>query len=55
LRDFEEIHAEALTMGSRAHHLRVALDGELHKMAPPLRYRIRRGALRVLVPRLRVA
>jgi diacylglycerol kinase family enzyme len=53
LLDFEEIRAPALTIGSRAHRLRVALDGELHKMVPPLRYRSRRGALRVLAPRLR--
>ena len=40
--------------GSGARRLRVALDGELAMMEPPLRYAIRRGALRVLVPRLRV-
>lgn len=51
LRDFDTMTAEALTIESRAHRLRVALDGETAKMAPPLRYRIRRGALRVMVPR----
>jgi diacylglycerol kinase family enzyme len=55
LQDFEEIRGEALTIESRARRLRVALDGELHKIAPPLRYRSRRGALRVLVPRLKAA
>jgi diacylglycerol kinase family enzyme len=50
-RDFEEISAESLAIDSRARRLRVALDGEIEKMAPPLRYRIRRGALRVLAPR----
>jgi diacylglycerol kinase family enzyme len=30
--------------------LRVALDGEVHRMRPPLRYRVRPRALRVLAP-----
>jgi diacylglycerol kinase family enzyme len=51
LHDLETVTAAALTIDSRAHRLRVALDGEIAKMAPPLRYRIRRGALRVIVPR----
>jgi diacylglycerol kinase family enzyme len=42
-----------VVIASRAGRLRVALDGELVKMKPPLRYAIRRGALRVLVPPLR--
>lgn len=49
-RDFEEFSAAALTIDSRARRLRVALDGELVKMEPPLRIAIRPGALRVLVP-----
>ena len=53
MQDFEEVRASALTISARAHRLRVALDGELHKLVPPLRYRSRRGALRVLVPRVR--
>jgi diacylglycerol kinase family enzyme len=53
LRDLEAMTAETLTIDSRARRLRVALDGEIAKMAPPLRYRIRRGALRVIVPRTR--
>ena len=52
--DFEERRTDAVVIGSRARRLRVALDGELVKMQPPLRYAIRRGALRVLVPRVRV-
>jgi diacylglycerol kinase family enzyme len=32
------------------HHARVALDGELQTVAPPLLYRIRPGALPILVP-----
>lgn len=53
-RDFEEIRASELVLDSRARRLRVAVDGELVKMAPPLRCAIRRGALRVLVPRVTV-
>jgi diacylglycerol kinase family enzyme len=51
LRDLDAITADSLTIDSRARRLRVALDGEIAKIAPPLRYRIRRGALRVIVPR----
>jgi diacylglycerol kinase family enzyme len=55
LEDFEELRAETLVIDSRARRLRVALDGELLKMAPPLHYRSHRGALCVLLPRLKVA
>ncbi|MDB5100746.1 MAG: hypothetical protein JWM80_5167, partial [Cyanobacteria bacterium RYN_339] len=34
---------------SRRSHLRVAMDGEVVALAPPLRYRVRPGALRVMV------
>jgi diacylglycerol kinase family enzyme len=34
----------------RPHALRVALDGEVERMRPPLRYRVRAGELRVLAP-----
>jgi diacylglycerol kinase family enzyme len=40
--------SEALIESRRA-RLRVALDGEVAEMAPPLRFRVRRGALRVMV------
>ena len=53
LRDLDAIIAETLTIDSRARRLRVALDGEIAKIAPPLHYRVRRGALRVIVPRER--
>jgi diacylglycerol kinase family enzyme len=53
LSDLDAVNAESLTIGSRARRLRVALDGEIEKMAPPLRFRIRPGALRVMVPRAR--
>jgi diacylglycerol kinase family enzyme len=51
--DFDEIRGETVVIASRSGRLRVALDGELVKMKPPLRYAIRRRALRVLVPPLR--
>jgi diacylglycerol kinase family enzyme len=53
LQDLDAISAETLTIESRARRLRVALDGEIAKIAPPLHYRVRRGALRVIVPRAR--
>jgi diacylglycerol kinase family enzyme len=49
-RDFELISTAAIEINSRSRRLRVAVDGELERMKPPLRYRIRPHALRVLVP-----
>jgi len=46
-RDFDSMHAEAITVESRRHRLHVATDGEVMDMEPPLRYRIRKGALKV--------
>ena len=48
--DFELIRTAAIEIKSRSSRLRVAADGELEKMKPPLRYRIRPHALRVLAP-----
>jgi diacylglycerol kinase family enzyme len=48
--DFEMIRTADIEINSRSSRLRVAADGELEKMKPPLRYRIRPRALRVLVP-----
>jgi len=39
-----------LRVDSRRGHLRVSLDGEIERLAPPLEYRIRKGALKVLAP-----
>lgn len=50
--DFEMIRTADIEINSRSSRLRVAADGELEKMKPPLRYRIRPHALRVLVPAL---
>jgi diacylglycerol kinase family enzyme len=48
-RDFERrCGLDHATIGSRASRLPVSLDGEVTVMRPPLRYRIRPGALRVL-------
>jgi diacylglycerol kinase family enzyme len=48
--DFDYVFTDTITIESRHEHLRVSLDGEVAKLATPLAYRIRRGALRVVVP-----
>lgn len=50
-RDFDVLRPTEFRIESRRRFLPVALDGEVHKMKTPLIYRIRPGALRVLVPR----
>lgn len=49
-RDFEIMTAHELSISTRRKRLAVALDGEVVHMTPPLRYSIRPGALRVMVP-----
>jgi diacylglycerol kinase family enzyme len=49
-RDFVAFTTKSMWIGTRHEHLRVALDGEVVTMEPPLHYRVRPGALRVLVP-----
>jgi diacylglycerol kinase family enzyme len=49
-RDFTRRSLAELTIHSRRRRLRVSLDGELARLRPPLRYRIRQRGLRVLVP-----
>ncbi|WP_332877614.1 diacylglycerol/lipid kinase family protein [Massilia sp. S19_KUP03_FR1] len=49
-RDFDVLLAQEMTIETRHKHLHVAFDGEVEKMATPLRYRIRPGALTVMVP-----
>ena len=50
--DFEIVPATELWIGlKRRRRLHVATDGEVHRMLTPLHYRIRAGALRVVVPR----
>jgi diacylglycerol kinase family enzyme len=52
-REFEAICAEEILVGMRRRRVRVAMDGEVRVLETPLRYRIRRGALRVSVPEAR--
>jgi diacylglycerol kinase family enzyme len=49
-RDFQGLGVEQLTVEDRRRVLKVAFDGEVCHVAPPLEYRIRPRALRVLVP-----
>ena len=49
-RDLQAITAPAAEIRSRTSRLLVALDGEIATLRPPLQYRIRPGALRVLAP-----
>lgn len=47
---FEGFLAESLSIDLSSHRVSVALDGEVAIMRSPLRYRVRPGALRVVVP-----
>lgn len=49
-RDFDVLLSKEMTIETRHKHLHVAFDGEVDKMATPLCYRIRPGALTVMVP-----
>lgn len=49
-RDFDVLSATALEIETRHHHLRVATDGEVTLMKPPLCYRSRASALNVITP-----
>ena len=49
--DFDALGAQTITIESRHARLHVATDGEVAVMEPPLEYRIRPRALRVIVPR----
>jgi diacylglycerol kinase family enzyme len=50
-RDFVGYAAEEFTVDDRRRAIPIALDGELCELTAPLRFRIRKRALRVLVPR----
>ena len=41
---------ETLTVNARRHRISIALDGEVLKLATPLKFSIRPGALTVFVP-----
>ncbi|KQQ45715.1 sphingosine kinase [Duganella sp. Leaf126] len=49
-RDFDVLTATELDIDTRHRHLRVATDGEVTDMKPPLHYRSRPGALSVIAP-----
>jgi diacylglycerol kinase family enzyme len=49
-RDFDVLTAPGFDIDTHRRHLFVATDGEVTEMSPPLRYRMRPGALTVLVP-----
>jgi diacylglycerol kinase family enzyme len=49
-RDLEALEVREITLESHRGSLWVAVDGEVRRLRPPLRYRIRPGALRVLTP-----
>lgn len=50
IRDFESFTATEITLDAKHRRLEVSLDGEVLMMENPLQYRIRPGALRVIVP-----
>jgi len=52
-KEFEALTAEEILIETHHGRLRVALDGEVTLIDTPLRYRIRPGALRVIVPALK--
>jgi diacylglycerol kinase family enzyme len=49
-RDFDVLESSGFEIETHHRHLHVATDGEVTRMTPPLRYRVRPGALTVLVP-----
>jgi diacylglycerol kinase family enzyme len=49
-RDFDVLEAAEFEIDTHRHSLHVATDGEVTLMNPPLRYRVRPGALTVIVP-----
>ena len=51
-RDIEKFKLKDVQVCSKTSRLPVALDGEVEMMHPPLHYRSRPGALRVIVPAL---
>jgi YegS/Rv2252/BmrU family lipid kinase len=50
-KDFRELRSSEVKIVTRHKRLRVAFDGEIEVMKPPLNYRVRSGALRVIVPK----
>ena len=50
-KDFLALSGHEIWIETKHKRLRVALDGEVTIMKPPLHYRVRPRALRVLVPK----
>ena len=50
-KDFLALYTKEIWIGTKHKQLRVALDGEVATMEPPLHYRVQPRALRVLAPR----
>jgi diacylglycerol kinase family enzyme len=48
--DFRSMCVQSLTIDSRKRRVRMAMDGEVFRLAPPLKFRIRAGELRVVGP-----
>ena len=49
-RDFHEESVQRLRIETRKRTMRIALDGEVVRLRPPLEYRLHPGALRVMTP-----
>ena len=49
-KEFLALCAQEIWIATKHHRLRVAMDGEVTHMKPPLHYRVRPLALRVIVP-----
>jgi len=50
-KDFLALRSDEVAIHTHHKRLRVAFDGEIEVMKPPLEYRVRRRALRVIVPK----
>ena len=48
--DFDSLAAPVVSISTRKKTLKVSVDGEVVRLVPPLVYRVRPGALRLLVP-----
>ena len=48
--NFESMVLPELTIDTRSRHARVSIDGEVADLRTPLRYRVRQGGLKVIVP-----
>jgi diacylglycerol kinase family enzyme len=49
-KNFEAMVLPEFTVETRKRHARVSIDGEVTDMQTPLRYRVRRGGLKILAP-----